>query len=630
MSGKAEAMRQGPQPDAPATRRPTCPPARDPARHPAARCAARCLAALHPVVLLVLLALAPGAARADGEYPLRPPDTSSPRATLYGFIATTDRVYSVMTKVLQEYNLSGRLFPDAKERREQADAIRNVPDALRFLDLSGIPPVLRDTLAIARLIQLKEILDRIDIPPEADVPDRAAMAQGTLKKWRLPNTEIDIVLVEKGPQAGQYVFSAETVDRLPAFYQRVRDLPYKPGPAQELAATYRAISHGGSATIYDAILNSPVGLSYIVPPRWMLNLPGWAKLRIVGTAAWQWFGLAVGIAIAWLIVSAGQRLARRRARQDQDDGAVGWRALLEPLAVLFVAAVLLPRVDAVLRIGGNVRIVVEYGLTGLAVLSAAWLSVVASGLAGEALVSSEHLTARSLDSQLIRLGMRLVGLVVAAAILIWGGDELGFPAYSILAGLGVGGLAVALAAQSTIANLIGSLLIVLERPFRVGHFVRIGGSEGMVEDVGFRSTRMRTLDNSQVSIPSSSVVSSTIENLSLRPKRRQRLLVQVTYDTPAATIDALVAGIRRLIAEHPAAESGTCMVHLNNFGESSLDILVIFHLLVADYAAELREREAVMLKIMRLVTELGADFAFPTRTLHLAGPEGAAGERRPV
>ena len=180
-----------------------------------------------------------------------------------------------------------------------------------------------------------------------------------------------------------------------------------------------------------------------------------------------------------------------------------WRALLVPLAIMFVAGLFVPLLTALLRIGGAPRIAIDYAQTGAVYLGAAWLAMVISVVIGEAIVASDRLTSRSLDSQLIRLGTRLIGLVAAIAILIQGGDELGFPAYSILAGLGVGGLAVALAAQSTIANLIGSLLIAMEKPFRVGHVVRIGGSEGTVEDVGFRSTRIRTPDNSLVTIPSS-------------------------------------------------------------------------------------------------------------------------------
>ncbi len=165
-------------------------------------------------------------------------------------------------------------------------------------------------------------------------------------------------------------------------------------------------------------------------------------------------------------------------------------ALLLPLAIMFVAGVWVPWFDLMLRIADMPRTIIEYTRTGALYVSAAWLAIVLAAELGEAIIGSERLTIRSLDDQLVRLGVRLVGILAAAAILIRGGDELGFPAFSVLAGLGVGGLAVALAAQSTIANLIGSLLIALEKPFRVGQSVRIGGTEGTVEDVGFRSTRI--------------------------------------------------------------------------------------------------------------------------------------------
>jgi MscS family membrane protein len=442
------------------------------------------------------------------------------------------------------------------------------------------------------------------------------MARQPTKRWRLPNTEIDIVQIENGPRAGEYLVAAETIERLPQFYQRVSALPYKPGSGEQLASIYRKLSHGGSATIYEAFLSSPIGLSFIFPPRWLLSLPDWTKVPVVDLTAWQWLGLVLGSLTGGLIVWLGHRAARRA--DDREDAArPRWRAMLLPLAIIFVAGVLTPFFSTVLRIGGSVRVMIEYARIGAMFLSAAWLTIAAAAVFGELIVGSERLAIRSLDSQLIRLGTRLVGIAAVVAILVKGGDELGFSAYSMLAGLGVGGLAVALAAQSTIANLIGSLLIVLEKPFRVGQYVRIGTSEGTVEDVGFRTTRIRTLDNSLVSIPSSTVVNTTVENLSVRPKRRQRFLVQVSYSTPREKLQELVTVIERLLANNPLIEGSTCQVRLNNFGESSLDILVIFHLLVGDYTSELSEREAVLLQIMNLVHDAGVEFAFPTRTLYI-------------
>ncbi len=179
---------------------------------------------------------------------------------------------------------------------------------------------------------------------------------------------------------------------------------------------------------------------------------------------------------------------------------------------------------------------------------------------------------------------------------------------------------MALAARDSLANLLGSMLIMIEKPFRVGHYVRVSGGEGTVEDVGFRSTRIRTPDNSLISIPNNSVVNATVENLSLRMMRRQRFLIQVTYDTPREKLEGLVSGIKQLIADHPMTNKTNFNVRFNDFGESSLNILVYFHIETTDYSAELEAREGMLLRIMDLARELGIGFAFPTRTLVIEAP----------
>jgi MscS family membrane protein len=566
----------------------------------------RCCATAMLAALLINLA---SAASAADDNPLRPPDASSPRATLQGFIAAMDDIYRRMGVLLANYADSNRLYLSRGERRDQLAALREAPKVLRYLDLSGIPPVLKDTVSIERAIQLKEILDRIEVPPFADIPDQGAMAQSSAKRWRLPNTEIDIARIENGPQAGNYLVTADTIEHLPEYYALVKGLPYKPGPAQQLDVTYRKLAHSETATIYDAFESSPIGLSFIIPPRWMLSLPEWAKVRVADTAAWQWFGLTIGLLIGGLMVWIAHRIARQHLSDGEAEPRPHWQALLLPIVIIIVAGFLTPLLDVVLRTAGNVRIVIEYARTGAAFLAAAWLAMVAFAILGEAVVGAERLTIRSLDSQLIRLGSRLVGLVVATTILVYGGDELGFPAYSVLAGLGVGGLAVALAAQSTVANLIGSLLLVLEKPFRVGQSVRIGTSEGTVVDVGFRSTRIRTPEHTLLSIPSSSVVNATVENLSVRATRRQRLVIQVAYDTSRHQLDELIGNIRQLLADNPMVEPSGCQVRFNNFAEASLDILVVFYLVVEDYGAELAAREAVLLQIMDAVKQAGVVFA---------------------
>ncbi len=557
--------------------------------------------------------------------PLRPVDTASPRETLQDFVVTMDGIYRGLKGILQEYAASGRLYLTSDERRRQVEVLSAAAKAIRVLDLSDIPPVLQQTVAAERAIQLKEILDRIELPSFESIPDRNAAAGLPSKRWRLPETEIDIALVENGPRSGEFLFSAGTVDRLPEFYERVKKLPYKPGPTAELSDVYHQLSGGGTATIYEAYLISPVGLERIVPIRWLLRVPAWAKSPIAGAGAWQWLGLAVGLAVCLGFVYGLYRLNRHLAGRRAEESGPGWHALLTPLAIILVTAFPVPLLCAIFRIGGTARIAITYMQTGALYLSAAWLSLIAASLLAEAIVASERLRRGSLDSQLIRLGMRFVGLGIAVGFLIQGSYELGFPTYSVLAGLGVGGLAVALAARDSLANLLGSMLIMIEKPFRVGHYVKVSGGEGTVEDVGFRSTRIRTPDNSLISIPNNSVVNATVENLSLRKMRRQRFLIQVTYDTPREKLEQLIAGIKQIITDHPLTNKTNFDVRFNDFGESSLNILVYFYIETTDYSSELVAREEILLQIMDLAKQFGIDFAFPTRTLVIETPEADAG-----
>jgi MscS family membrane protein len=575
---------------------------------------------LFVALLIELIFVFANVANTTEVNPLRPVDTSSPRATLQGFIGTMDGIYRGMKEILQEYTASQRLYPTVDERRRQIEALFTAKKAIKVLDLSDIPPVLRDTVAPERAIQLKEILDRIELPSLEGIPDQDAMARASSKRWRLPGTEIDIALIENGPRSGEYLVSANTVDRLPEFYERVKKLSYKPGPAAELSEVYHRMSSGGAATIYDAYSSSPVGLERIIPIRWMLTFPAWAKAPIAGVASWQWVGVISGLAVCVGFVYGMFRLGRRLASRRPDEAGPGWHALLTPLAIILVSAVPIPLLCAIFRIGGTARVVITFVQTGALYLSAAWLSVIAASLLAEAIVASEHLRRGSLDSQLIRLGMRFAGIAIAIGFLIQGSYELGFPTYSVLAGLGVGGLAVALAARDSLANLLGSMLIMIEKPFRVGHVVRVAGGEGTVEDVGFRSTRIRTADNSLISIPNNSVVNATVENLSLRRMRRQRFLIQVTYDTSREKLEELMAGIKQLITDHPLTNKTNFNVRFNDFGESSLNILIYFHLETTDYSAELEAREEILLQIMDLAKQLGIDFAFPTRTLVIETP----------
>ncbi|HSN23061.1 MAG TPA: mechanosensitive ion channel family protein, partial [Methylomicrobium sp.] len=484
------------------------------------------------------------------------------------------------------------------------------------LDLSDIPPSIAHETARRLAIQLKEVLDRIDLPSDESIPDAEAMAKLEFKRWTLPNTEIRVQRVETGPRAGEYLFSPETLRRLPEFYDKIKDLPYK---------------SGGSVGWNDYASYSPIGVAFalrqVVPPRWIIDMPMQrVRAKFLDQPFWRWIGIFTTLGAGLMVILFGFHLNNRLAIRTQSVSQ--WVNLLRPLSLVVVTPVVALILAEVLRVSGNVYQILTLSIWILFYLALTWAVWVAGGAIAESLSAMEKLQVGSIDSQLIRLVMRLLTVVAAIFILVSGADRIGLPAYSVLAGLGVGGLAVALAAQQTLANLLGSLIIMFERPFGVGDRIKLNDVEGFVESVGFRSTRIRTLHNSLVTIPSSQLVNSTVDNIERREYRQIKAVLGLTYDTPAGKIEEIVQGIRHILETHPSTRKDNIEVVLHDLGSHSLDVMLNFFLNVPDREAELIDRQRILLTILRLAEAIGVRFAFPTQTLHIeAMPDYQATQR---
>lgn len=192
---------------------------------------------------------------------------------------------------------------------------------------------------------------------------------------------------------------------------------------------------------------------------------------------------------------------------------------------------------------------------------------------------------------------------------------------SMLAGLGIGGLAFAFAAKDTLANFFGSIMIVLDRPFDIGDFIVVSGHEGIVEEVGFRSTRIRTFNDSVISISNGELANSAIDNKGKRRFRRMTTSLGLEYSTPPEKIEAFCEGVRQIILAHPFTRKDNFHVYFTGYGASSLDISLVTFWETMDYAREQAEKHRLMIDILRLAAELEVDFAFPTQTVHLFNEE---------
>lgn len=251
----------------------------------------------------------------------------------------------------------------------------------------------------------------------------------------------------------------------------------------------------------------------------------------------------------------------------------------------------------------------------------------------------DHLGARAkAKGTAVAAFMPWIKKTVIALLLIFGvliaAQSLGADVKAFLAGLGIGGLAFALAAQDTLANVFGSVVVAVDQPFRVGEFVQIGSFQGTVEDIGLRSTKLRTPARTLIAIPNKTVAGEAINNFSRMPQRRVDQTIGLTYSSKSAQIEGLLEDIRSLLKNDPDVHQDFIAVNFLNYGAFSLDIQIIYFVANPDIQVTFLARERINLAIMRLVEKRGLSFAFPTQTIEFSGPVAerlaAARERPPT
>jgi MscS family membrane protein len=370
-----------------------------------------------------------------------------------------------------------------------------------------------------------------------------------------------------------------------------------------------------------------------------IDAPEWLKEAIpenlkrdefLGLKYWQWLGLLVliflGFAADHVVRLVLRPIVRRGVlslHSEAEDQTI--KNAVRALGLFAGALVWLILVEA-LGMGGAAGDIARAAVGFYAVFTGTLTGWRFTDLAAEVLLHMAKRTASTFDDILIPLVRKTIKVFIVAFGIIYGAQNLRINIVPLITGLGIGGLAFAFAAKDTIENLFGSIAVVLDRPFAVGDWVVVGDVEGTVEELGFRSTRVRTFYNSQVTIPNSTLVRASVDNFGRRTYRRWKTYIGVQYDTPPEKLLAFTEGIRELVRRHPYTRKDYYQVWCNDFGDSSLNILVyVFHL-VPDWATELRERERLFVDIVRLADRLGVQFAFPTRTIHLYKEEHAPHE----
>jgi len=477
--------------------------------------------------------------------------------------------------------------------------------AAEYLDLRRLPRAQREARGPELARELKAVLDRelwVDLDALSEDPrgdredglprDREALGEIATQRGSVSILPVSILLERGTDPDGVRIWriAASTVERIPQLYAEFGYGPLEP---------------------------------------W---LPSWFfELSLLEIALWQWCALlALGIAawaLSWgavLVLEHGVRPLARRTQSKLDDELVD--ATAQPLrlgaaiAIFHLGTLLLGLAVPVRRFFSELE-------SALVIVAATWFLLRLVNLG--TLAAAHRLEQRDNATALgvVPIGQKAVKTFVVALAMIAMLDSFGFDVTALLAGLGVGGIAVALAAQKTLENLFGGVTLLADRPVSVGDFCRFGDRVGTIESIGLRSTRVRTLDRTLVTIPNSAFSAMQLENFSSRDRIWYHPILGLRYETTREQVRAILDAVREMLLAHPRVVPDPARIRFVGFGAYTLDLEVFAYVDATDYGDFLTVAEDLNLRIMRIVEEQGTSFAFPSQTLYLGPDERPAPAR---
>ena len=557
--------------------------------------------------LLLLLATAswgPAACGQDGlELDLTPPkkveQTAEPAPPK---VATVD-------PALESPKATMKTFINAMERYGNELATENKIAQQQMLDKAISTLRLNDATyerggALAKKLLLS--LNRLEEFPHYYLGDKE-QSEGREEETYFPHGRFERVIAEvpevkpegsiviaKQPD-GRWLFSEKTIAGLDVLFRSLEPLPIITG----------------------------AGTDAIEAESWLRGqMPDSLKRNTFLTVEyWQWLALLVlifvGVAIdhlsRLLIGSFAKGMIRRRGAEADPEHM---RRFVLPVGRLLMAVFWLSTLW-LLDLPGVAYPIIHGAARVFAVLATAWAIWRLTDLVVDALLRKAAQTDTKFDDVVYPMVRTTIRIFIVLFTFIYGGLALNINVWPAVTALGIGGIGFAFAAKDTLENFFGSATVLIDRPFGVGDWVVIGDVEGTVEQIGFRSTRLRTFYNSLITVPNANLVRAAVDNYGARRYRRWKCNVGVQYDTPPEKLVAFCEGIRELVRTHPYTRKDYFQVWLNQFGPSSLDVLIYVFYETPDWSTELRERERLMLDMMRLANKLGVEFAFPTQTVHL-------------
>jgi len=466
----------------------------------------------------------------------------------------------------------------------------------KYFNVDEIEEEFKETKKKESALMLIKILDRLERVDISKVPRKIKAASWVYKKREILTngklTPIEISISKS--ESGEWLFSKQTVASIPLYYDSVKNKPLIKGIVE-----YHSLK--------DKIKNAA---------------PNWTGNRGFILYNGQWIALFFLIFIGLIVERFGRfylaafvlRMLKRYNIHALDEKKE--KRLTFPFGLMALTGFIslsIPLLELDIEALGVVKRLTRIIFTVASVVLAHHLVDVIAMYFEKLAKDSEN----KFDDILVPLVKKTGKFFVIAVGVVAIGDSLSLDMKGILTGLGIGGLAFALAAKDTLSNLFGSLTVLIDRPFRIGDWVTIGNIEGIVEEVGLRSTRVRTFYDSLITVPNGTLTNVHVDNYGQRRARRLSTTIGVQYDTDPKKLEAFCEGIRELILQHPTTKKDGFHVYFNSMGDFSLNILLYVFFIVPDWSEELKGKHRLLMDIVRLGEKMGVEFAFPTQTLHL-------------
>lgn len=519
--------------------------------------------------------------------------TEGPGETLASFLALRDALEAAVGAYLAA--------PD----RPGVARIALMLESLRAtIDLEPVPAASRRRVGDATVLALLDIAGRVALPDAAGLPSSASFDGMEVAALRLAETPLRLVRIDTGSRAGEWLFEAGTVTSAPRFFAGIAHSPLQPGLA---VGTW-------SETL--PMLTGP-----LVPSGVSAAMPASLGARWGGLPVWKAAILVAATLLAGTILVQVALRSSASARGPHGTGLVR----VAPAALMLVfLQILLPGLARELMPFSQMPEAVAFATTLLSFAALAWLFWSGTQALVGLRIRSSRKAERPVNADLLRVLGIISGCLGVLVIVTTGAHRLGLPVVSLAAGLGVGGLAVALAVRPTLENLVGGLLLYVDRPVRVGDFCTFDSHSGTIERIGVRAVEVRALDRTLISIPNARFADMELINWAACDMMLIHTVLRLRFETTADQLRFVLAEIRRMLHAHPRIDDATIRIRYVGPSASGRDIDLRFYARTREWNEFFAIREDAFLRIDGILEAAGARYAVPAQVLHLARDTGGA------